>query len=94
LSECCRSIERQPNEQTRRLIDDERTAESPSGHTRGAGYQNRDKIADVLRGKQGRQPQDGDAPDATDKENGRLSGVFGEQGGFGELLKGLRLAAS
>lgn len=59
-----------------------------------AGYQNRDKIADVLRVKQGRQPQDGDAPDATDKENGRLSGVFGEQGGFGELLKGLRLAAS
>ena len=54
-----------------------------------AGYQNRDKIAEVLRGLQNRQPQSGDASRPTDKADGGLGGLFGGQGGLGDLLGGL-----
>lgn len=54
-----------------------------------AGYQNRDKIAEVLRGLQNRQPQNGEASPPSDKSEGGLGGLFGGQGGLGDLLGGL-----
>lgn len=55
-----------------------------------AGYQNRDKIAEVLRGLQNRQPQNGEASPPSDKSEGGLGGLFGGQGGLGDLLGGLK----
>jgi uncharacterized protein YidB (DUF937 family) len=56
-----------------------------------AGYQNRDKIGELLRGLQN--PQRGGAPapqgNASDKQPGGLGGIFGGPGGFGDLLGGL-----
>lgn len=53
-----------------------------------AGYQNRDKIAEVLRGLQNRQPQNGDASRPNETEGG-LGGLFDGHGGLGDLLGSL-----
>lgn len=56
-----------------------------------AGYQNRDKIGELLRQVQtsqrdgGPSPSDGDR----DQQNGGLGGLFGSSGGFSDLLSGL-----
>ncbi|MBB3452605.1 uncharacterized protein YidB (DUF937 family) [Rhizobium sp. BK313] len=55
-----------------------------------AGYQNRDKIGELLRGIQN--PQRGtSAPqgNASGQQPGGLGGIFGGPGGFGDLLGGL-----
>jgi uncharacterized protein YidB (DUF937 family) len=55
-----------------------------------AGYQNRDKIGELLRGIQN--PQRGDAGGAqagAGQQSGGLGGLFGGAGGFGDLLGGL-----
>jgi uncharacterized protein YidB (DUF937 family) len=56
-----------------------------------AGYQNRDKIADLLRGIQNPQ-RNGDGAtqgNANGQQPGGLGGIFGGPGGFGDLLGGL-----
>jgi len=57
-----------------------------------AGYQNRDKIAEILRGIQNPQSASGDqtgqtAPNA--QSSGGHGGIFGGPGGLGDLLGGL-----
>jgi uncharacterized protein YidB (DUF937 family) len=54
-----------------------------------AGYQNRDKIAEVLRGLQNRQPRNGEELRPAGKADGGLGGLFGGQGGLGDMLGGL-----
>ena len=54
-----------------------------------AGYQNRDKIAEVLRGLQNRQPQNVDPSRPNENADGGLGGLSGGQGGLGDLLRGL-----
>ncbi|MBB3595930.1 uncharacterized protein YidB (DUF937 family) [Rhizobium sp. BK529] len=55
------------------------------------GYQNRDKIAEILRGVQN--PQAGSnretAQAGSAQSTGGLGGIFGGPGGFGDLLGGL-----
>jgi len=56
-----------------------------------AGYQNRDKIGELLRSLQN--PRSDDMPGAQADQRGRqpggLGGLFGGPGGFGDLLGGL-----
>lgn len=56
-----------------------------------AGYQNRDKIGELLRGLQN--PQRGGSPapqdNASGQQPGSLGGIFGGPSGFGDLLGGL-----
>jgi uncharacterized protein YidB (DUF937 family) len=54
-----------------------------------AGYQNRDKIAELLRGIQNPQRADGGQPETSGQQPGNLGGIFGGPGGFGDLLGGL-----
>ena len=54
-----------------------------------AGYQNRDKIAEVLRGLQNRQPQNVDPSRPNENADGGLGGLSSGQGGLGDLLRGL-----
>ena len=54
-----------------------------------AGYQNRDKIAEVLRGLQNRQPQNVDPSRPNENADGGLGGLSGGHGGLGDLLRGL-----
>lgn len=56
-----------------------------------AGYQNRDKIGELLRGIQNPQ-RGGDGAkqgNASGQQPGGLGGIFGGPGGFGDLLGGL-----
>lgn len=56
-----------------------------------AGYQNRDKIGELLRGIQNPQ-RDGPAAaqgNASGQQPGGMGGIFGGTGGFGDLLAGL-----
>lgn len=56
-----------------------------------AGYQNRDKIGELLRGIQNPQRGDPRAPQGNDsgQQTSGLGGIFGGPGGFGDLLGGL-----
>lgn len=56
-----------------------------------AGYQNRDKIGELLRGLQNPQRSGDPAShgNANGQQPGGLGGIFGGPGGFGDLLGGL-----
>jgi uncharacterized protein YidB (DUF937 family) len=56
-----------------------------------AGYQNRDKIGELLRGIQNPQREGAPAPQGGPggQQPGGLGGIFGGPGGFGDLLGGL-----
>ncbi|MET3858527.1 YidB family protein [Rhizobium sp. OAE497] len=54
-----------------------------------AGYQNRDKIGELLRGIQNPQRGENGQPTTSGEAPGGLGGIFGGPGGFGDLLGGL-----
>lgn len=56
-----------------------------------AGYQNRDKIGELLRGIQNPQGNGAAVPQGNSgaQQPGGLGGIFGGSGGFGDLLGGL-----
>ncbi|XAZ26052.1 YidB family protein (plasmid) [Sinorhizobium sp. B11] len=54
-----------------------------------AGYQNRDKIGELLRGIQNPQRRQDARPTTSGEAPGGLDGIFGGPGGFGDLLGGL-----